>query len=118
MTLDQFAAITAERIPTPPEFVAFATEQGWTFSVDGERASLRVPDGADPMARAFAKMLSREPYRTNVLDALNATTPAEPDEHPPIVCGTCRAEFHAPEAEVRAFMQSPAFCDKPKCRFR
>lgn len=36
----------------------------------------------------------------------------------PIVCGTCRAEFHAPEAEVRAFMQSPAFCAKPKCRFR
>ncbi len=75
MTIDQFATATAERIPTPAEFVAFAREQGWTIAVNGAEASLRVPDKTDPLAVAFARMLSREPYRTNVLAVLQEPPP-------------------------------------------
>lgn len=67
MTPDEFAEVTTHRIPTAPEFVAFATGQRWKFVVNGLTAGLVVPNRNDPLVLAFAKMLSREPYRTNVL---------------------------------------------------
>lgn len=67
MTLDDFAGITAGRIPTANEFVQFVTGQGWKIATNGQAASLRVRDTADPVALATARMLSREPYRSNVL---------------------------------------------------
>jgi hypothetical protein len=71
MTLDEFHALTRDRIPTPGEFVAFARHQGWGFKVNGDKAAL-VADKDDPLAVTLARMLGREPYRTNVLAALDS----------------------------------------------
>ncbi len=67
MTLEEFSEITKTRIPTPAEFIAFAKGQQWSFvlTADGKPALKAPPQ--DPLVLAFAKMLSREPYRTNVL---------------------------------------------------
>lgn len=57
-----------ERIPTADEFVNFVEKVGWRVVCrDDGTASLRVPDRSDPVALAMARMLAREPYRTNVL---------------------------------------------------
>lgn len=69
MTLEQFAGIAQQRIPTPMEFVNFVLSQpGWNIvvSTDG-KASLRVPK-ADELAIAVARMMGREPWRTQVID--------------------------------------------------
>ena len=39
MTLPDFQAVTAERIPTPNEFIAFAEGMGWTF---GDQSTVTV----------------------------------------------------------------------------
>lgn len=69
MTLEQFAGIAQHRIPTPLEFVEFVFSQpGWFITVSPDRkASLRVPK-ADELAIAVARMMSREPWRTEVID--------------------------------------------------
>lgn len=68
MTLNEFSAVIRERIPTPAEFVSVVDGQGWKIVVQADgRASLRVPSAKDRLAQALARMLSREPYRTNVL---------------------------------------------------
>lgn len=73
MNLDQFCEVCRSRIPTPAEFVAFVQGQRWGFAVDGEKASLvGVPPADMDFAKAVAKMLGREPYRTNVLAELKA----------------------------------------------
>ena len=68
MDLQTFGRIVRERIPSPTEFVAVVKGQGWQIAkkADGS-AALVVKDKADQLARALARMLSREPYRTNVL---------------------------------------------------
>lgn len=68
MTILDFHGIAAERIPTAKEMVSFAVGQGWKIVDNGEKAALRVPNATDPLAVKFAKLLSREPYRTNVLE--------------------------------------------------
>lgn len=128
LTLDDFAQITNERIPTAAEMIAFAYGQGWSFTTYGGKTSLRVPNSADPVAVAFAKLLSREPYRTNVLAALNEPAPPpEPQPEPEgVVCGTCRGTFYCPdrgtfycpEAEIRERVQSPHYCSTPGCPYR
>lgn len=70
MTLTEFGIVIRQRIPTPDEFIAVANGQGWRIVVQTDgKASLRVPNAKDKLAIAFARMLSREPYRTNVLKA-------------------------------------------------
>ncbi len=68
MILEQFGEVLRKRLPTPAEFLAVIEGHGWKVvaSEDG-KACLRVQDGNDALALAFARMLSREPYRTNVL---------------------------------------------------
>lgn len=88
MTIEEFAEVTTHRIPTPGEFVAFAEGQRWQFLVSPTSAALKVPDRTDPLALAFAKMLSREPYRTNVLKLLadrraSGTLAPEAEKVPP-----------------------------------
>lgn len=82
MNLDTFADITSQRIPTPTEFVQFVKSQGWKIITKADGAALRVRDTGDPLAVAMAKMLSREPYRTNVLAVAVAEfdLPATPRE--------------------------------------
>lgn len=136
MTIDEFAAITGERIPTPAEFVRFTTGQGWRIVTNGEAASLRAP-ASDPLAVALAKMLGREPYRTNVLryvaDHANPDPTGEPREdtvttdpkvpapretgptvpETPRYCPMCAALVLAVPATV-----TEAFCENPLCHYR
>lgn len=78
MTLDQFTAVLkSRRIPTPPEFVAFVAGQGWRIEVDDTGAFLRAKV-KDRAALLTAKMLSREPWRTNVLRLVTGGEPPKP----------------------------------------
>jgi hypothetical protein len=57
-----------DRIPSALEFLDFVEAQGWRVAQQADgRPTLRVHDKNDPLARAMARMLGREPYRTNVL---------------------------------------------------
>lgn len=117
MTIDEFSELVGQRIPSPSEFVAFAAAQGWEVRTRADgTAALRVPDTADELAQAFARMLSREPYRTNVLTVLEVAPPAtRPQETPtagePVppaedpgatTCGVCRATVYTGEGLTRA----------------
>ncbi len=78
MTLDDFLAVLkARRIPTPNEFVAFVAAQGWRIEVDDTGAFLRAKV-KDRAALVTAKMLSREPWRTNVLRLVTGGEPPRP----------------------------------------
>lgn len=90
----------------------------------GAEPNQLILSGPDAEKTDDVKAAIRE-FKPELLEYLAVPPEEKPEpiplaegEHPPIVCGTCRAEFHAPESEVRAFLQSPAFCAKPKCRFR
>lgn len=66
MTLADFVEVTKSRIPTPQEFVAFVDAQGWKFAqLDDGRPALKGT--RSPLIVSLARMLGREPYRTNVL---------------------------------------------------
>lgn len=82
MTLTEFGAVVRQRIPTPAEFVAVVRGQKWSIEKypDG-RAAIRA-DKKDPLAVALAKMLSREPYRTNVLKIVDDGPPAAKKPEP------------------------------------
>jgi hypothetical protein len=67
MTLSEFAAVLEDRIPTPAEFLAFVEGQKWRVAQNEKGPVLKVPDRTDAVAVGLARMLSREPYRTNVL---------------------------------------------------
>ena len=84
MTIEEFAAVTDRRIPTPKEFVAFVGSQdGWRIVVvGGGQAALRVPSKTDPLAVAVARMLSREPWRTEVLNIVSGAAAPEPQPAP------------------------------------
>jgi hypothetical protein len=110
VTIEEFAGISAARIPTPAEFVAFAVGQGYGFRVAGDKAAI-VADRNDPVAVALARMLGREPYRTNVLKLLaeadspaNVERPAPPEraaEPEAFHCDTCEATVYDAEAAAR-----------------
>jgi hypothetical protein len=115
MTLDEFATITSTRIPTPLEFLEFADGQNWTITETGEnRAALRVTDRTDPMAQALAKMLSREPYRTEVLklvrDRRQTTEPTQ--------CKHCQRIWLCTRDEIHTLAQNPHWCSMGPCPYR
>lgn len=140
MTLDEFAAVSERRIPTPKEFIGFVRGQGWDFRIDGDRACItRVKTPDVPVAQATAAMLRREPYRTNVLRELLAEPPRESppsarqmdavyalerlageasapavERHPtpdPETCGACRATVYLPGPEIAAV------CERMGCPY-
>lgn len=124
MTLDKFSEISATRIPTPEEFIAFAESQDWRIVVmDDNRAALKVKNKNDELAQAFARMMAREPYRTNVLNVVRendkqpakVVTEVEPE---PTVCTECKATWYAPIEEIWEAVQSPHYCSTGKCPFR
>lgn len=83
MTLKEFGTVIKQRIPTPDEFVAVVNGQGWRIAIQTEgKASLIVPNSKDRLAVAFARMLSREPYRTNVLRVVSRQPTTAPKEEP------------------------------------
>mgnify|MGYP000853980895 CR=1 FL=1 len=82
MTLDQMADTLSERVPTAAEFIAFTKAQNWQIRKreDGT-ASLIVPSASDVVAVALAKMLKREPWRSQVLAlAGDSTLSAKPEQ--------------------------------------
>lgn len=82
MTLDTFHAITEERIPTADEFAAFVRGMGWAIRVEDSKAFLRAPK-SDPVAVAVARMLKREPWRTNVLKQIGVNEgPPQGEQRP------------------------------------
>jgi|GEM_PF-3946352 len=118
MTTEQFAAIADTRIPTPEEFVAFVHGQGWKIVIrDDGTAALRGASSADELALKLAKMLAREPYRTNVLNVVRAggCEVQVPDEEHKCQCGTWYCSREQAAALVNA---SPHFCSQPACCFR
>lgn len=68
MNLDELATVLEERLPTAEELLGFAASQGWSVKVDGQNASLRAMRG--PLAITLARMLSREPWRSRVIEAV------------------------------------------------
>jgi hypothetical protein len=68
ISIRSFRDLCLERIPTAREFLGFVESQGWRIAIreDGTPV-LKVPDRNDPLVQAMARMLAREPYRTNVL---------------------------------------------------
>jgi len=78
--IESFLATTTERPPTADDLFTLVRGLGWTINAmpDG-KASLRVPDAADPLPHRIAKMLKREPWRSEVLKLANGnTTAADP----------------------------------------
>lgn len=76
LTLEQVCEIARARVPTAEELVGFARGQGWEVVARGDgRLALRVPDAGDPLARALARLLGREPYRTRVLRLVTGGPP-------------------------------------------
>lgn len=83
MTLEEFREVVRRRIPTAEEFVSVVEGQGWrVVAFDDGRASLRCRNPNDSLALALAKMLGREPYRTNVLKVVGKKSPASPAPPP------------------------------------
>jgi hypothetical protein len=128
VTLDAFAATIAARIPTPAEFVAFADSQGWRIRVkpDGG-AGLGAPK-TNPLAVQLARILSREPYRSQVLAIVRDRPPPDPEAPPfeappapgepnptpaPTHCQQCRAWVNPEVAagDVRAM------CSQSQCPY-
>lgn len=84
MNLESFRQTSRQRIPTPTEFIALLEHLGWHI-VYGEDGSprIRCQSRQDPLAQALARMLHREPYRTNVLKEATARWRLqESDQHP------------------------------------
>lgn len=108
MTLDAFCALVLTRIPTPAEFLAFVAAQGWRVSVAPDGAGRLHARGDDPVAVALARMLSREPYRTNVLALVTGgVTPAPVKEEEPAAADTCRVCARRVDAEDRDVLRHP-----------
>lgn len=127
MTLEQL--VNLGRIATPAEMVEFAEGQRWGFRHSSDGAAL-LADKNDPLALAFARMLSREPYRTNVLKFLSERGPSEDRPRPVAVpkpvpvaeepepdqetCRECGKDVSDPETRER--MADPLFCDRGGCK--
>lgn len=77
MTPEEFLEACRTRIPTPPEFVSTIRAREWKIVVrDDGTAAIRAERG--PLSEMMARMLSREPYRTGVLDIVRESEPLEP----------------------------------------
>jgi hypothetical protein len=69
--IESFLVVTKERPPTAEDFVRLVSGLNYRVAVKGDgTAALWVKDAGDPLAQRLAKMLRREPYRTDVLKLL------------------------------------------------
>lgn len=101
MTLDDFTAVAATRIPTPGELVGFVRGQGWTVTLSGGSAKMSgVPEADRPLARALAGVLTREPFRSGVLRELLAAPVRE--SPPPDRLEQALAALERKAGEVKA----------------
>lgn len=71
MTLDQFFSVMNERVPTSEEFANFIHAQGWKVGVKPDGSGyLQANRSGDELAIGVAKMLSRQPYRSRMVEYL------------------------------------------------
>lgn len=67
MTLDEFLTMTQSRLPTAAELTELCDSFGIRF-VQGERGpSLKAPVDSGDVAKVVAKLLRREPWRSQVI---------------------------------------------------
>ena len=121
MSIDDFLAATAERMPTAAELVGLCRSLGWRL---GKGVIAGAATG-DPLAKAVANFVRREPWRSEVLTLVAES----PDPKPPAPlpadraagltaadphnCRECRALVLAVPDEVTG-----AFCESPTCPYR
>ena len=82
MTLEEL--VKMRRAPSAAELVEVIANLGWriAYGEDGQ-PRIRCQSRQDPLAQALARMLHREPYRTNVLKEATARWRLqESDQHP------------------------------------
>lgn len=70
MKIEEFLELSERRLPNSAEFVALADDLGIKVARDGQgRPVLVPPAGQRELAIAMAKLLKREPWRSEVLAA-------------------------------------------------
>lgn len=76
MRLDEFMAVTAERLPRADELVAVCAEVGIRFGADADgKPALLVGDDNRAEGQLLAKLMRREPWRSQVLAATGIGDP-------------------------------------------
>lgn len=89
MTLDEFIKTTAQRPPTAQELMAVADALGLRFGLNGEGkpvVKFKAQDRA--LGGLLARLLKREPWRTQVVEAKGLVAKDEPQTEPsrPMEC--------------------------------
>lgn len=80
MNIDMMASILETRVPTAIEFHEFVKSQGWNIRIRDDGKAALVANAEDPVAVKLAKMMGREPWRTEILKIANGSTKAAPLE--------------------------------------
>lgn len=81
MTLDDFVKTTAQRLPTAQELMAVADALGLSFGLNGEGkpvVKFKAQDRA--LGGLLARLLRREPWRTQVVQAKGLVAKVEPSQ--------------------------------------
>lgn len=71
MTITDFLVLTQERLPTATELVALCKELNIDFALKDGKPVMRTTGDTTPIAEKLAKILSREPWRSQVLKMTN-----------------------------------------------
>lgn len=84
MILETFLETTSRRLPTAMEIIHVCEEIGITFKVkdDGKPAITTFPENRSE-GRLLAKLLRREPWRSQVIQAKNLVQEKEPEKPQP-----------------------------------
>lgn len=80
MTITDFLVRTQERLPSATELVELCKELGIDFALKDGRPVMRTTVDTTPIAEKLAKILSREPWRTQVLKMTNLDSIIESDK--------------------------------------
>lgn len=96
----EFLVATRDEPPTASMLFDMVRGMGWTIEAkpDGT-ASIRLKDATDPIAHRVAKMLKKEPWRTEVLKIA-----ARPDRKPeaiPEMCPRCGSTVYIGSGTTR-----------------
>lgn len=74
MSIDNYLTATAERLPTASELMSVAAEIGVRFELVDGKPQMRTADKNDPVVLGLAKVLRKEPWRSEVV-AIIAKSP-------------------------------------------
>lgn len=98
MRLEEFLTITETRLPTAGEIASLCDAVGIAFAEREGSPVLRAGGEARPIAELVAKLLSREPWRSQVIAARlgKKETPEEPPRGASHRCGEMKNWIDAP----------------------